>query len=129
MGVLVTCPTENVVLPVIEAAENLGYGIWVILSATDTFTMRESSMDSSNALQVRTYPGCQICLITLECGKQFTTTHLKIRSDLGSCHKIPAIKIQVELSGPLKHLLTEVPEIEQLPYFNNSNRSGQSCSY
>ena len=98
MDALVTCPTENVVLPVIEAAENLGYGIWVILSATDTFTMRESSMDSSNALQVRTYPGCQICIITLECGKQITTPHLKIRSDLGSCHKIPATKIQVELS-------------------------------
>ena len=65
MDALVICPTENVVLPVIEAAENLGYGIWVIWSATDTFTMRESSMDSSNALQVRTYPGCQICLITL----------------------------------------------------------------
>ena len=46
LDALVTCPTENVVLPVIEAAENLGYGIWVILSATDTFTMRESSMDS-----------------------------------------------------------------------------------
>ena len=102
MDALVTCPNEDVVLPVIESAENLGYGIWIILSATDTFTMRESSMDSSNALQVRTYPGCQICIITLECGKQITT-HLKIRSDLGSCHKIPAIKTQVELSEPLKH--------------------------
>ena len=66
MDALLTCPTGNVVLPVIEAAENLGYGIWVILSATDTFTMRESPMDSSNALQVKTYPSCQTCLITLE---------------------------------------------------------------
>ena len=119
MDALVTCPTENV----IEAAENLGYGIWVILSATDTFTRRESSMDSSNALQVRTYPGCQICIITLEFGKQITTPRLKIRSDLGSCNKIPAIKIQVELSDPLKHLLTEVPEIDQLPYFNNKDQA------
>ena len=78
MDALLTCPTENV-SPVIEAAENLGYGIWVILSATDTFTMRESSMDSSNAFQVRTYPGCQICIIALECGKQITTPHLKIK--------------------------------------------------
>ena len=120
---LVTFLTKNVVLPVIEAAENLGYGIWVILSATDSFTMRESSMDSSDALQVRTYPCCQICLITLKCGKQITTPHLKIRSDLGSCHKIQAIQTEVELFDALKHLLTEVSEIDQLPYFNNKDQA------
>ena len=49
---------------------------------------------------------------------------MKIRSDLGSCHRIPAIKIQVELPDPLKHLLTEVPEIDRLPYFNTKDQAG-----
>ena len=57
-------------------------------------------------------------------GKQITTPHLKIRSDLGSCHKIPAIKIQVELPDPLKHLMTEMTEIDQLPYLNNRDQAG-----
>ena len=63
--------------------------------------------------------GCKICLITLNCGEQLISKHIKIRSDLSSCAKILAVQIDVKLDDPLQKLISTVPELDQLPYYKS----------
>ena len=118
MDAVRVCETENVYLPAVEKAENLGHGIWLITSATTSYSLVESNMDPRNKGIVR-YPGCSICVVTLECGRQLQGPNIKIRSDLSSCRDTPPIKITVKLPVPLQQLLTTLPEVENLPYFTS----------
>ena len=43
--------------------------------------------------------------------------HIKIRPDLGSCDKIPAKRLTIQLPDPLEAILSKIPPIEELPYF------------
>ena len=63
--------------------------------------------------------GCKICLITLNCGEQLISKHIKIRSDLSSCAKIPEVQIDVKLDDPLQKFISTVPELGQLPYYKS----------
>ena len=118
------CETEVIELPATEKAENLGYGVWLVTSATKAYTLYETTSDSNTATGLTKYPGCNICIITLACGKQLTGPHITIRSDLQTCKSIPAIKIHVNLPDPLKHLLSEVPPVDEMPYFPTKSAAG-----
>ena len=120
-----TCDTEVVYLPTQVQAENLGYGIWLITSATDAYEMREYSVESQHKAWNRLIPGCKICILTVECDYQVIVgDNIKIRSDLGSCDKIPAKFIDVQLPDPLACLIAEVPKVEELPYFESRTVAG-----
>ena len=41
MTAMAVCDTEKVILPTPEKATNLGYGIWLLTSASDSFVLRE----------------------------------------------------------------------------------------
>ena len=69
------CETEVIELPAVEKAENLGYGVWLVTSATKAYTLYETTSDSNTATGLTKYPGCNICIITLACGKQLTGPH------------------------------------------------------
>ena len=78
-----TCDTEVFYLPTQVQAENLGYGIWLITSASDAYEMREYSLESKHKSWNRLIAGCKICIITVECDLQvFIGDNIKIRSDL-----------------------------------------------
>ena len=87
---LQVCDTEKVVLPTPEKATNLGYGIWLITSASDAFTLREHSARDDTKPRNKEQKGCHVCIITLECGTQLISRNIKIRPDLTSCESIPA---------------------------------------
>ena len=70
------CDTEKVVLPTPEKATNLGYGIWLIASASDSFTLREYSVKDSTTPHNMEHKG-NVCLITLECGLQLISRNIK----------------------------------------------------
>ena len=116
---LTVCDTEKVMLPTPEQATNLGYGIWLIKSASDAFSLREYSLSDENVPQRREHPGCHVCIITLECGTQLIIKNIKIRPDLETCDQIQAQRIQVQLPRPLQHLLSALPDIPDLPYFDS----------
>ena len=59
--------TSLVSLPTTEQATNLGFGIWLITSASDDFIFRESHATSPSS-KTQLFAGCRICIITLECG-------------------------------------------------------------
>ena len=61
------CDTEVIELPATEKAENLGYGVWLVTSATKAYTLYETTSDSNTATGLTKYPGCNICIITLAC--------------------------------------------------------------
>ena len=66
---LQTCETEQITLPSTEKAENLGYGAWLIISATTAHTLYESDTESTTFSGFTKYLGCRICIITLNCAR------------------------------------------------------------
>ena len=120
---LSVCDTSLVSLPSNEQATNLGFGIWLITSANDDFIFRESHATAASS-KTQSFAGCRICIITLECGMQIMTKHIKIRSDLSSCSHIPAIKLRVSLPNPLASLIMEVPPLEDLPLYDSKAEAG-----
>ena len=51
---------------------------------------------------------------------------IKIRPDLESCDKIPAKRISVSMLDPLAHLISTIPPMESLPYFESRTDAGIS---
>ena len=124
MTALTVCETEKLLLPTPEKATNLEYGIWLITSASAAFSLREYSLDELNTPKREDHPGCNICLITLDCGTQLISKYMKIRPDLDSCDKIPAKRISVSLPDSLAHLISELPDLDDLPYFESTTDAG-----
>ena len=118
------CNTEQIALPATEKAENSGFGVWLVTSATTAYTVFESDAASTTSWGIIKYPGCRICIITLEYGKQLVGPHIKIRSDLSTCEQLPAIKIKVKFPDPLKQLWRELPEVDDMPYFSTKSATG-----
>ena len=117
---LKVCDTDEMLLPAREQAENLGFGVWLITSAKDSYTLHKRKMtDTQNS--ALTIKGCKICIITLECGYQIVGPHIKIRSDLYACSDIPPVQVNVNLPDPLSHLLTLLPNISDLPNYNTKS--------
>ena len=54
------CDTERIVLPATEKAENLGFGVWFITSATIAYTRFEPDTASTISSGIIKYPGCRI---------------------------------------------------------------------
>ena len=63
---LTMCDTEQITLPSPEKAVNLGYGIWLITSASDAFRLKEFSSGKDSVSLAKDHPGCNVCIITLE---------------------------------------------------------------
>ena len=104
-------------LPVVERAVNLKFGIWLILSATSDFELRESIVNDTAHLSTTVYPGCRICIYTLPSGHQLRGPNIFIRSDLQTCSRVPSIKIHVDLPVPLQDVLSVLPSIDELPSY------------
>ena len=80
--VLKLCDTEKVVLPNPERAQNLGYGIWLLTSASSDFNLSKIGMGENGRQTNFPHKGCNICLITLKCGHTMFSDQIKIRADL-----------------------------------------------
>ena len=80
--------------------------------------------ESTTSSGIVKYPGCRICIITLKCGKQLSGDHIKIRSDLSTCEEMPAIKVNVKFPDPLLELWSELPEIDDMPYYSTKAEAG-----
>ena len=115
---LAVCETRKILLPIPEKATNLGFGIWLITSARQ-FKWRQHIVSGQETTSNVNKDGCKIFLITLNCEEQLISKHIKIRSDLSSCAKIPAAQIDVKLDNPLQKLISTVPELDQLPYYKS----------
>ena len=118
MDAIEDCDTEAVTLPLKEKATNLGYGIWLITSTSSNFKFRESYMNATTTAGSTTIDGCQICLVSLRCGKQLIGPNVRIRSDLSTCMKVPPLKLNVTLPEPMARLFSLIPTVDQLPHYN-----------
>ena len=107
-----------------EKATKLGYGIRLITSASAALSLSEYSLDEVNTRRREEHAGCNNCLKTLDCVTQLISKYKKIRPDLDSCYKIPAKRIAVNLPDNLSHLLSELPELWELPYFESKTDAG-----
>ena len=50
--------------------------------------------------------------------------HIKIRSDLSTCEEMPAIKVNVKFPDPLLEFWSELPEIDDMPYYSTKAEAG-----
>ena len=125
MTALTVCETKKVFLPSPEKATNLGYGIWLLTSASKDYSLREYSLTNNAGIGTE-HPGCHICLITLNCGTQLISKFIKIRPDLSSCDKIPAMQIDVKMPDPLASVISHIPPLDELPYFDTKIDAGIS---
>ena len=55
------CDIEKVVLPIPERAQNLGYGIWLLTSASSDFPLNEIGIDENGRQTNMPHKGCKIC--------------------------------------------------------------------
>ena len=112
------CNVKPYQLPTTERALNLRYGIWLIVSASPNFQLRRSQMTSLQPAHSSTVDGCKICIVTLGCGEQLSGPNLHLRSDLDSCSLLPAVTVNVLLPDPLAAVLSTLPSVAELPFYN-----------
>ena len=111
------CEIKTVKLPLEEKARNLGNGKWLITSASSNFKMYRSQMINHDPLKRTPLPGCQVCIIELQCGTNLESTFLEIRADMFLCQNTTLQKLDIKLTDPWKHPLSEGPAIDNLPRF------------
>ena len=108
------CDLKPCPLLVSERVVNLKFGIWLILSASSDFELRESDLKDTTHLSTNVLPGGQICILTLACGRQFRGPIVFICSDLRTFSTIPCIKIHVDLPAPMANILSTLPPLSCL---------------
>ena len=118
VAALQVCETEQIGLSATEKAEAVGYGVWLITSATTAYTLFESDIESATSSGIVKYPGYRICIISLKCGKQMSGDHVKIRSDFSTCEEMPAIKVNGKFPDPLQELWNNFPGIDDIPCYS-----------
>ena len=69
--------------------------------------------------------GCRVCIIQLECGTKIETTYLEIRVDLFSRHNATITRLDINPTDQLKHLLTKISEIDNLPHMETIAQARQ----
>ena len=124
MTALSFCETEKVLMPSPEKARIQGYGIRLLTSALDSFTLREYSLHQKKTPKRREHPGCNVCILTLDCGTQFISKHINIRPHLNTCDKIKATRINVSLPDQLQSILSELRDLEELLHFESKTDAG-----
>ena len=115
---------RTVILVTPEKATNLGYGIWLIKSASSSFFLWEYNLNEVHTPSRKEHSGCNICISSLDCRTQFASRNIKIRPDLVNCDKISARRINVKLSESLEHLMSEIPKKNELLYFESRTDAG-----
>ena len=123
---LENCRVKSIHLPKKEKAENLGYGRWLLTSASPDYLLTERLMNASGVAIVAHHTGCQVCIVTLACGHELEGNNIYIKSDLATCKETGAVRLDIELSPPLKQLFGRLPPVEELPYIADP---GEAQSY
>ena len=106
-----------------EEADNLGYGLCIITSATTANTLFESDTEATTSSGILKYPGFRTCIITLKCGKQLSGDHIKIRPDLSTSEEMTAIKVIVKFPDPLQELWSKLAEIDDMPFYSTETEA------
>ena len=94
---LENCDLKYIKLPLKEKAKNLRFGRWPITSAHSKFKLPEKRMNSSLPMPVEIHEGCTICIITIRCGHEIQGPDIHLKSDLETCSKEPAQRVDVQL--------------------------------
>ena len=118
MDAIEVCDTEAVTLPLKEKSTNLGYGIRLITPTSPNCKFRESYMNATTTAGSTMIDGCQICLVSLSCGKQLIGPNVRMRSDLSTCMNVPPLKLNVTLTEPMARLVSLISTVDQLPHYN-----------
>ena len=118
LAALEVCQIKTITLPLEEKAQYLGIGRWLILSASPSFLFTESNSLSSPPMSVNHRPGCQVCIIVLQCGQELQGPNIHLRSDWSTCVDAVPLQLDIQLPDPLAFLFNELPptaDLAQIP--------------
>ena len=93
------CQTDNIKLPKVETARNLGYGRWLITRSDDAYHM--NILPQSTTSSLNRVKGCKVCIITLDCATELKSDSLTLKSDRASCNATGAQRLDLQLDPPL----------------------------
>ncbi len=111
------CKVENIKLPYPEQAQNLGDRQWLVIASNPHFKMRIETPGAKPEEKQMT--GCQACIVRLPCGGKLVTNFIQLQADFSSCHNKSVLKIDIEMAGPLRHLINSLPPLGELPHQPN----------
>ena len=113
------CNLKPVKLPLKEKARNLGFGRWLVTCAHSKYKLQERRMNSSLPMPIKIHEGCNVCIITIQCGHEIQGPNIHLKSDLETCSKLPAARVNVELPSPLHDLFEDFPELDEFPHLTD----------
>ena len=119
------CNINTVKLHVKEKAKNLGNGKWLIISATEQFAMYLCEMRDTNPLNRKSLHGCKACVIELECGTIIETRFMEISADMESCRNDSVMRVDVNLTEPLRSLFSKIPSLNEMPHIATESQARQ----
>ena len=80
------------------------------------FKLQEKPKSSSLPMPVLIYEGCSVCIITIRCEHEIQGPNIHLKSDLETCSKEPAQRVDVQLSNSLHALFNDFPELDSSPH-------------
>ena len=95
-----------------EKTKNLRFGRWLIASAHSKFELQERGMNSSLPMSVKIHEGCTVCIITIRFRREIQGPNIHLKTDLETCSKEAAQRVDVQLSNPLYDLFNNFPELD-----------------
>ena len=64
-------------------------------------------------MSVNHRPGCQVCIIVLQCGQELQGPNIHLRSDWSTCVDAVPLQLDIQLPDPLAFLFNELPPMVQ----------------
>ena len=96
------CEKKQIPLPVIETAQNLGFGRWLITRQSDNFHFNLHAIGETAPIgNANLIQGCRVCILTLKCGTALASDSLTLKADQESCNITGARRLDIQLSDPL----------------------------
>ena len=112
------CKMDIIQLPGAKKAQNIGFGLWLIIAASSNYKLVETASNGSNPKKIE-HPGCKVCILTLACGRQLAGDNIRLRSGLSACALLPSIRLDVTLPDPLANLFELIPPLGELPHLSS----------
>lgn len=113
------CKVKTVTLPLVERAQNIKQGRWLITARSPNFAFKQMPIGENNPQLATYHAGCRSCVISLPCGYTLEGPHVRLRPDLQVCTTEPSLRITTQLTTELESLFELVQTLDEMPQFND----------
>ena len=84
-----------------------------------------SEMRDTNPFNRKRLDGSKACVIELECGTKIETRFIEIRADMLSCRNYSVMRVDVNLTEPLRYLFSKIRSLNEMPHIATESQARQ----